>query len=161
MKMHNPQFEPMGTYRLSTLLSETFASVQLSLRSILADTQGAITTDGWTLGWTKGGPLLREIRTMASLVHYGFTYHWIEPDWKLHSAPIGISLHRGTSLAVDHVHVFESELAKHGLTYANIVAITTDTVMNAAGRLIVDSAKDVGFHIRDAQPCCVNYRGPT
>ena len=65
MKMHNPQFEPMGTYRLGTLLSETFASVQLRLRSILAGTQGAITTDGLKL---MGGPLLRDIRTMASRI---------------------------------------------------------------------------------------------
>ena len=143
MKMHNPQFEPMGTYRLGTLLSETFASVQLSLRSILAGTQGAITTDGWT--------------SSAGHTYYGFTYHWIEPDWKLHSVPIGISQHLGTSLALDHVRVFESELAKHGLTYANIVAITTDTapVMNAAGRLIVDSAKDAGFHIEHVG--CVDH----
>ena len=79
MKMHNPQFEPMGTYRFSTLLSETFASVQLSLRSILADTQGAVTTDGWT--------------SSAGDTYYGFTYHWIANDWTLHSVPIGITQH--------------------------------------------------------------------
>ena len=143
MKMHNPQFEPMGTYRFSTLLSETFASVQLSLRSILADTQGAVTTDGWT--------------SSAGDTYYGFTYHWIANDWTLHSVPIGITQHKGTSLAPDHVHVFERELGKHGLTYANIVALTTDTapVMNKAGRLIVDRAKDAGFHIEHVG--CVDH----
>ena len=135
MKMHAPQFEPMGKYHLGSLLSDTFATVQVRLRSILASTQGAITTDGWT--------------STAGHTYYGFTYHWIEPDWTLHSVPIGISRHQGKSKAEDHFKAFESELAAHGLTYANIVAFTSDTapVMNKAGRLIVDTAKAAGFTI--------------
>ena len=91
MKMHAPQFEPMGKYHLGSLLSDTFATVQVRLRSILASTQGAITTDGWT--------------STAGQTYFGFTYHWIEPDWTLHSVPIGISRHQGKSKAEDHFKI--------------------------------------------------------
>lgn len=133
MKAHVPNYQRMGKYRLMTLLSEKYAAVKVSLAGILTNTRGAVTTDGWT---STGGHS-----------YYGFTYHWIDDEWELHSIPVGICRHKGKTTAEDHVKAFEVELGKHGLTFDNIVALTTDTepTMNSAGRLIMARAAELGF----------------
>ena len=135
MKLHQPQYAEMGKDHFANLLTDTFVTAKLRMRSILAGTEGAVTTDGWT--------------STAGHSYYGFTYHWIDRDWTLHSIPIGISQHLGTSKGEDHANALEMELDKHGLGFSNIVAFTTDTaaVMNAAGRLLVTKAKVLGFDI--------------
>ena len=133
MMAHVPNYKRMGEYRLMTLLSKKYADVKVSLAGILKNTRGAVTTDGWT--------------STSGHSYYGFTYHWINDEWELHSIPVGICRHKGTSTAEDHLKAFEVELGKHGLTFANIVAFTTDTepTMNSAGRLIMARAAELGF----------------
>ena len=69
----------------------------------LKGTFGAVTTDGWT--------------SVSGHAYYGFTYHWIDDKWVLHSIPIGIAQHTGTTTGPDHAVGFEAELEKHGTTW--------------------------------------------
>jgi len=98
----------------------------------LKGTFGAVTTDGWT--------------SVSGHAYYGFTYHWIDGKWVLHSIPIGIAQHTGTTTGPDHAVGFEAELEKHGLTWNNVVAVTTDTepTMNVAGLLFIEKAQASG-----------------
>ena len=68
-----------------------------------------------------------------------FTYHWIDSKWVLHSLPIGITHHKGTTNAEANANGLEAELAKHGLTWENVLAVVTDTepTMNSAGLLFI------------------------
>jgi len=132
MRVHDPQYKVMGRERLSTLISQKYAEVKLEMDKLLKGTLGAITTDGWT--------------SASGHSYYGFTYHWIDSKWVLHSLPIGITHHKGTTKGIDHANGLEAELAKHGLTWKNVLAVVTDTepTMNVAGLLFIERAKEAG-----------------
>ena len=132
MLAHDPQYKVMGEVRLDGLISCKYAEVKLEMDKLLKGTLGAVTTDGWT--------------SAAGDAYYGFTYHWIDPKWVLHSLPIGITHHKGTTNAEANANGLEAELAKHGLTWKNVLAVVTDTepTMNSAGLLFIQRAKDAG-----------------
>ena len=54
--------------------------------------------------------------------------------------------HKETTNAEANANGLEAELAKHGLTWKNVLAVVTDTepTMNSAGLLFIQRAKDVG-----------------
>jgi hypothetical protein len=93
---------------------------------------GALTTDGWT--------------SRGKHTYYGFTFHYIDEQlMELKSLVLGIREHAGESSTADiHVEALQTELTKHGLSWSQIVSITTDTepTMNKTGRLIIAHAKN-------------------
>ena len=141
MRLHDPQYKVMGRERLGNLISQKYAEVKLVMDTLPKGTLGAVTTDGWT--------------SASGDSYYGFTYHWIDPKWVLHSLPIGITHHKGTTKGIDHANGLESELAKHGLTWNNVLAVVTDTepTMNAAGLLFIERATNAGNDHLDHVGC--------
>ncbi len=83
-----------------TLISQKYAEVKLVMDTLLKGTLGAETTDRWP--------------SASGDAYYGFiTYHGIDPKWVLHSLPIAIAHHKGTTTGPDHADGLEAELAKH------------------------------------------------
>ena len=141
MRVHDPKYKVMGRERLCTLISEKYAEVKIEMDKLLKGTLGAVTTDGWT--------------SASGDAYYGFTYHWIDDEWVLHSLPIGITHHKGTTTATDHANGLEAELAKHGLTWNNVLAVVTDTepTMNSSGLLFIERAALAGNVHLDHSGC--------
>ncbi len=69
-------------------IANKHAEVKVHMDKLLKGTLGAVTTDGWT--------------SASGDAYYGFTYHWIDTKWVLHSFPIGITHHKGTTTGLDH-----------------------------------------------------------
>jgi hypothetical protein len=124
LRSHNRKAKPMSSKHLKTLVEEKSVIVKTCVDEMVRCEKGAITTDGWT--------------SKANQTYLAFTFHWISEEFELHSMPIGIMAHKGTSTAEDHFAALEAEGVSHGLTWQNIVAVVTDTepTMNATGRLI-------------------------
>lgn len=93
---------------------------------------GALTTDGWT--------------SRSKHTYYGFTFHYIDQElMEIKSVVLGIREHAGESSTADiHLRALETELTRHGISWSQIVSITTDTeaTMNKTGRLIIAHAKN-------------------
>jgi hypothetical protein len=110
-------------------MAEKVIAVSKMMDAELKTQRGAVTTDGWT---SKGNHS-----------YYAFTYHYIDSFWRLRAIPLSIRHHTGTSTAADHVQEMAEEMEKHELSWANIVALVTDTepTMYAFGRMLIDRAR--------------------
>ena len=128
IKSHNSNSTDVSSKKLKTMIKEKVTVVKECVDEMVKQEKGAVTTDGWT--------------SIANQTYFCFTFHWICEDFELHSIPLGIVRHRGTSTAEDHRTALEHEGLKHGLTWENIVALVTDTepTMNSLGRLVEESA---------------------
>ena len=126
VQSHNRKASSVSRKHIKTLVKEKVAIVKTCVDAMVRLERGAVTTDGWT--------------SKANQSYFAFTFHWIDEEFELHSIPLGIVHHKGTSTAEDHFSALEVEGVRHGLTWQNIVAIVTDTepTMNATGRLIAE-----------------------
>ena len=83
---HNRNATPTSNKHLKKMVAEKIEVVKECVDCMVKAEKGAVTSDGWT--------------SKANDTYYCFTFHWICKDFLIHSIPLGIVHHKGTTTAV-------------------------------------------------------------
>lgn len=123
----NPDAPALSRKRMLSIVHDMDVQARLDFADMLKGEYFGLTTDGWTSNGQDS--------------YFGATVHWICSDFFLHSCPLGVLHHVGTSTAEDHLRELNRHLVNADLPVAKVAGLTTDTekTMNATGRLVADN----------------------